>query len=491
MKLGENALHVAVRAISMAQVQALIHACATDAERDALINAKSVEGKTPLMLAAMAGGVRGSATVTEAASIARLLLQSGARANPHSKSRRSAADYATEHGKPQLAEECRRIAALQLSSAAAAATDQTGHTEPSATAVIAQFSGESATRCAICGDRLGRSKFLSHHEAVQRGEESKALVADFFAALPKRALETLSLPVLHCLNNRRSFTRELTEALAMLSRLHRIVEQHGSGIKGGSAIKGGSDNTGLRTDNDGFDDTWHVIDLCCGKAFFGTLVGVLHPSWKVHCVDKQPITFLPHFEAAGLASVVEYAQLDVLAPGFVKAIRELIDASGGRRVVIFGMHLCGLLAMRAIRLLRKLPQVAALVLSPCCLPAVVKAEGTPHAVFAGKDHHEQYDRWCSFLQKRMHSRAELIHCEPSSLCAEADDDDDEEEAADGGGDVDPSEAGASAEDLPRTASSLECTRECEPALVSSKNTILTAVRSDTSSRSVIVGDEAH
>ena len=255
--------------------------------------------------------------------------------------------------------------------------------------------------------------------------------------------------------------------------------------------------------------SWHVIDLCCGKAFFGTLVAVLFPSFCVHCVDQQPPTFLPHFALAGLAERVAYVQLDVLSTGFVNEVRALIEANGGRRVIVMGMHLCGLLALRAIDLIKQLPRVEALVLTPCCLPNAAHAEDTPPSVFEPREPHAQYTRWCDFLERRIqggvlghsqdHSQGRsqgriLGHARAAVLAGEVAGEAVGVAAAAvrsevvGGVDWRPEaclgctlECGGctlecSGCTLECSGCTLECTRESEPALISEKNTLLTARR---------------
>ena len=489
MSKGETPLHAACRAASLATVRELLSACDIQ-QQQALTDAKCFAGKTPLMLAAMAGGSSGSDSAREAVACARFLLACGANAYAHSQSRRSAADYANEHGKPRLAEEIQRVATAQLQ--AAAINDGTTMSR-----------SKAGAHCALCGDRLGGCKFRAMHEAVRRGEQRNPLICRFFHDLetcyPASAVQLLSSPALHCLNRRGKFTRELTEALAMLAQLRRIIaraEAHsdetdeadepgdaGSRPGSGSDEADETDETDETDEPDETDETdepdepgdagsrpgsgsWHVIDLCCGKAFFGTLVAVLFPSCCVHCVDRQPPTFLPHFALAGLAERIAYVQLDVLSIGFVNEVRALIEANGGRRVIVMGMHLCGLLALRAIDLIRQLPRVEALVLAPCCLPNAAHAEDTPPSVFEPREPHAQYTRWCDFLERRIQGRSELVvgadwrpeACLECSLeCS-----------------------GCSLEcsgcNLECSGCSLWCTRESEAALISEKNTLLTAMR---------------
>jgi len=167
----------------------------------------------------------------------------------------------------------------------------------------------------------------------------------------------------------------------MLSQLRRIVNKAGP------------------------DESFHIIDLCCGKGFLATLVAVMYPQFKVTAVDWLEAPFLPHFNEAGILNC-DYAILNVLAPSFSTDVDSLIDEKGGRPAIVLGMHLCGLLSFRAIQLLEDLPRVHGLVLSPCCLPNATMAEGTPSSVYEGKKEVQKYDRWCDHLETRIFQATE-------------------------------------------------------------------------------------
>ena len=203
--------------------------------------------------------------------------------------------------------------------------------------------------------------------------------------------------------------------------------------------------------------SWHVIDLCTGKGFLATLIAVLYPHFVVTAVDKRDGSYLPHYEAAGITNV-RYAQLDVLAPSFASELGALIQSShggGGRRTVVLGMHLCGLLSLRAVDLLEALPEVEAVVLAPCCLPGQHNMEDTPVDVFRATGHEAKYVRWCTFVEGKM--RRALARRRPPPLAAA--------KVA--------SEVGEQGEAEPEEQHVM---REMETALVSGKNVLLTATR---------------
>lgn len=212
---------------------------------------------------------------------------------------------------------------------------------------------------------------------------SNPLLLGFFADLSAATVDRLSVDELHHVSQRKGWTREVTEAIAMLNGLHSI--------KAAATAVDPADNA---------DDAWHVIDLCCGKSHVSALVGVLHPAMLVTAVDRMDPKFLPHYREAGLHNV-QYAQLDVLAPSFAAKVESLIRLGRRRRVVVLGMHLCGLLSLAAINTFHALGAVHALVLAPCCLPSKSDGADTPAAVYMPRDPAGKFAVWCDFLQEKL------------------------------------------------------------------------------------------
>ena len=146
---SENAIHALLRrGGTLNELQDLITQAGDEAVN--LVCHKNNDGLTPLMLAAQSVNVEAC----------RFLLEHGADrvALAHSKTRRTASMYALEHGNAELARELQSVEAAQLSRLAVA--------EP----------GAAASRCSICGGRMGRvSKFQTMFHAVHSGEETNAL----------------------------------------------------------------------------------------------------------------------------------------------------------------------------------------------------------------------------------------------------------------------------------------------------------------------------
>ena len=472
---GETPLHQALRRRDYDAVRKLVTEASTD-DAQRLVNAKAAGGLTPLMIAAMSPGA-------DAEAAAQLLLAHGAErtVTAHGYSRRTAADYAREHGQPQLAETLQALADAQAS-----AGSGTVWRDPCG----------SAGRCALCGDRVGgESKFRAlRRQLTERpslcqpatdtvDEPVSALLAGFFSdpLVSADVIESLSVPELHHINRRRGFSRELSEAVAMLSSLRDCAEVidadgDGGGAEGGGAEGGGAEGGGAEGGDfappAGEADSgaaglaagpeegatgvggrrerrreglsaWHVVDLCCGKSFVSAVVSRLFPRCHVTAIDRVPPRFVPHYAEAGITNVA-YVQRDILAADFGAFVGDLARAHRreGRRTIVLGMHLCGELSTRAVDVFLQTSALSALVLAPCCLPAARAAAAispTLADVYATKRAEEQYSRWCTFLQERLR----------------------------------PAGAGAGSGGA---AERLECTRTVVPGLVSVKSTLLAAVR---------------
>eukprot|EP00873_Tetraselmis_striata_P007553 jgi/Tetstr1/427817/TSEL_001789.t1 len=288
---------------------------------------------TPLMVAATSGGGFRSSSVGRWVAVARELLAAGAgvTAAAGSNARLTAADYAAASGKPRLSAELRELEAG------------------------------------------GTARSQQIPEAAQQ------------------RLDVLCHPLLHAVNRRDAFTREFTEALAMLARLEALVAP---------GTSGGNSHRFQPGECRHLEDPWHVVDLCCGKGFLATLVATTFPQFQVTAVDRLGPAFLPHFKEAGIVNVT-YAQLDIMAPDFLAKMQALVAQAGGRRTAVLGMHL-----LRAMDVLAALPEVKLLLLAPCCLPCKQTAEDTPAEVFQPQSEAGKHAAWCDFLEARMRGQGD-------------------------------------------------------------------------------------
>ena len=359
MDHGETALHKALRQ-KPCSLDGLL-GDTDDVATTVRVNAKNREGLTPLMLACM----------TRNADAARLLLAHGARRTVSARggsTRRTAADYAEEHGLRELAASLRDMACKQV--------------ETCSTSTVGSFCdpGERINRCSLCGDRLAAvSKFHLLANAARRGEHpSNKLVRDFLSddAVTDVVIDALSVQPLHAINRARRFTRELTESLAVISAVRRIIgeqqrptrqdripgsggsnEDSGIGSSsstvsdggigsvgsvGGSDGNGGDGDDGNRGNSDGGGGggggsaadaeksghacrppAWHVIDLCCGRSCTSAILSRLYPHFQITAVDRLPASQLPHYEASGIHNV-RYVQGDVLSATFADTLAAVI-----------------------------------------------------------------------------------------------------------------------------------------------------------------------
>ena len=424
---SENTLHAALRRRDHAGVRTVVDAAE---DRHALVNAKGASGVTPLMLAVLHLGNEAEATVS-------YLLEHGAATTvgAHGNSRRTAADYAKEHGLRALSESLQSLADEQI---------RDGLQGGGATW---RDPCDTTGRCVLCGDRMGaESKFAVVRKQLFASAEQKAdapppaesapeplggrLIADFFAdpLVTPDVIAALSVPALHHINRSTRFTRELQEALAMLDSLRHCIGAIGAGAtSAGGAIGAGASGDGARA-REAERQPWHVVDLCCGKSYVSAVVSCVFPHFELTAVDRLSPSYIPHYREAGISNV-RYSQQDILSAGFAETLASLVaeQLAAGRPTVVLGMHLCGLLSIRAIELFHELQCVAAIVLSPCCLPAARQAQDTPPEVYAVKDPAEQYARWASFLERKLRGGANvacrrqvvegLLSAKNSVLCA--------------------------------------------------------------------------
>jgi len=161
------------------------------------------------------------------------------------------------------------------------------------------------------------------------------------------------------------------------------------------------------------ESNFHVVDLCCGKSLTSALAALRHPGCLVTAVDRLPHRKLPHYAEAGLGGSVKYSRLDVLAPGFLPTLADMI-ARIDRPTAVLGMHLCGRLSEQAAMLFRRCERAALCVLSPCCLPPLedapvslrplyrtgdqLRSTGLRNKAFKPVDE-QQYHAWCDHLRR--------------------------------------------------------------------------------------------
>lgn len=298
------------------------------------------KGVTPLMLAAQGARRKG----IEA--LARRLMHAGggAAACLRSPKRHTAADYAERNGSGRLAAELRELEALER---------------------LACGGG----RCARCGDVLPAQTALGWvvHRARQ-GNERNPLLARWCQTAEPDAL--LAQPAFHLIAGLHSVRQELSESLAAIGALRDAVP--------------------------GFGDGWHALDLCCGKGVTSALLHLRHGDGvRVTAVDRREPKRVPHFDDACGGSV-RFEQIDVLAGA--GALAAALEAPG-RPTAVIGIHLCGILSVRAVEHFARSPRARALVLAPCCLPPRHDPEAPPEVYAAPPESstESRYAAWGEYL----------------------------------------------------------------------------------------------
>lgn len=138
---------------------------------------------------------------------------------------------------------------------------------------------------------------------------------------------------------------------------------------------------------------YQLLDLCSGKSLTTSIASLRHPGLRCLAVDKMTARLAPHY-----TGTVEYAEMNILQPGFAALLQARL-ARAPEPVVMLGMHLCGVLSLKAVELFLALEQVEAAVLAPCCLPSRKHSSVARDA--GSKDYAVQYAFWCRLLADRL------------------------------------------------------------------------------------------
>ncbi|EGD81761.1 hypothetical protein PTSG_02474 [Salpingoeca rosetta] len=230
-------------------------------------------------------------------------------------------------------------------------------------------------------------------------EEPNRYVGEFLQSKAFAALK--SNPKYHTLADKHHLRKEVTETWAILEAVRAQC---------------------TRLDID--IDTITLVDLCSGKSLTSALFGLEHPRSRVIAVDRMPANIVPHFDEN-----VSYIQADIMRPEFAQLLADRIqqcntnprdsadagsdvghpdagdgDSSDGapqrestpRPAILVGMHLCGVLSLRAIELFKAIPAFRGIVLSPCCFPT--RRSGVMTVRDSGfTDELDKYEFWTRHL----------------------------------------------------------------------------------------------
>ena len=212
--------------------------------------------------------------------------------------------------------------------------------------------------CPYCGIKL---KAKTRLDFVLEAKSDNLYVNNFVATDACRIIATR--PEYHVLTSKRHLKKEISESWAVLAALESM---------------------NLKTSG--------MVDLCAGSSLTTTMFGLMYPQSKGIAVDLMNKEFAPHLEGN-----LSYLQGDIMQDGF---IQKLQDRLGNDAAVLVGMHLCGDLSIRAIEIFTKIPQLQAIVLSPCCFPKTGSSRMDPDSMYkleAVKDETEKYAAWSNYL----------------------------------------------------------------------------------------------
>jgi len=161
----------------------------------------------------------------------------------------------------------------------------------------------------------------------------------------------------HALNNIR-LRKEISESYGVLHGVQECC------VRLGISSSTASDNVNL--------ENVFLIDLCSGKGITTALCGALDGEGSNNyflAVDRLLPHTMPHFYSNH--KQIKYISRDIMTEEFFNELAEMIKHQSieqGRTCILVGMHLCGMLSMKAIEFFERMPEVKGLVLSPCCLP---------------------------------------------------------------------------------------------------------------------------
>jgi hypothetical protein len=178
-------------------------------------------------------------------------------------------------------------------------------------------------------------------------------------------------PSFKSISSHAKLKKEMTEASSQCAQLDWLAATHDDGI-----FKSGGEG-------------YFIVDICCGKGFFGLLASHLLPKAEILLLDKNKKIKMGHF-----ASIenVSFELLDIRSGHFLKNMKasytfslatylgEKFQKSGKTKILLFGTHLCGILSRIVMEtfhgLLEAAPrnatgescQTVGVFLVPCCFP---------------------------------------------------------------------------------------------------------------------------
>lgn len=129
-----------------------------------------------------------------------------------------------------------------------------------------------------------------------------------------------------------------------------------------------------------------IVDLCSGFGYLAMFLSCLLPAdkvdkivcvdkmWSPHNVERKPHHLsTEHILADGWPIRLTTSRTDLKVPSDRRNLARTFFADGAP-VMLLGVHLCGVLSLRAVQLFNESPCIVALALKPCCLPPKIHAK---------------------------------------------------------------------------------------------------------------------
>ena len=156
-----------------------------------------------------------------------------------------------------------------------------------------------------------------------------------------------------------------------------------------------------------------MIDLCSGKGITSALGASLFPTNNHFLsIDKMLAHTVPHYFFND-EEHISYMSRDIFSEELLNDLKTLVQKHvlEGRTAILVGMHCCGILSERTIEIFESIPDIKAVVLSPCCLPK--KHELRKRQLQfkpPDKKGENPYPSWCTYLKERV-ERVDTFGCE--------------------------------------------------------------------------------
>eukprot|EP00761_Pharyngomonas_kirbyi_P003865 gb/GECH01003869.1/.p1 GENE.gb/GECH01003869.1/~~gb/GECH01003869.1/.p1 ORF type:complete len:274 (+),score=36.19 gb/GECH01003869.1/:1-822(+) len=160
--------------------------------------------------------------------------------------------------------------------------------------------------------------------------------------------------------NHNHIAKEVTEAMAMLQRIQRMVDQlHQRYYQ--------------RLTRDEFESRLTFLDLCCGKGFTASVVAAQFPAARVLMLDKDTrmkighIAVIPNITFQRAVVQLHARRGHPRNQDADTIVARDIEAHPSSIYIAIGMHLCSRLSERLIQMYNRHSEIRGLALSPCCV----------------------------------------------------------------------------------------------------------------------------